>query len=303
MPRIELDNLPVRTGSAYPAPLDREMQGRSQIRLGDAAGLTQFGVNLVRLDPGAMSSLMHWHEQQDEFLVVTEGRLTLVEESGETALAPGDCCAFPAGVANGHHIVNRSDAPGSFVVVGTRTRSETGWYPGRDLKVRVEGGQMRFERLDGSDPSAPEGPQWVVFDRIDTQLTRALLEGDFGRYRAIVHLPLTIVSPGLRYTLEDEAALEADFRKYHEVLRAQGIVAIRRRVTAIAGRGTDTRDITCTVVLIGAAGPVVEPIETRFRVARHDAVWNLTAVEGSRGHISWARGLAHITPDARFELD
>lgn len=157
MPRI--DSLPVRTGSSYPAPHDGAMAGRSQVRLGDPAGLTQFGANLVRLAPGAMSSLRHWHEEQDEFLVVTEGALTLVEDDGETRLRPGDCCAFPKGVANGHHVVNRSDAPGAFVVVGTRTETETGWYSGLDLKVVVDAAGMRFTRLDGSDPTGPEAPQ------------------------------------------------------------------------------------------------------------------------------------------------
>lgn len=151
MPRIDIDALPVRTGSSYPAPHDAAMEGRSQVRLGDPSGLTQFGVNLVRLAPGAMSSLRHWHETQDEFLVVTEGRLTLVDDSGDTPLATGDCCAFPAGDRNGHHIVNRSDAPGAFIVVGTRTETETGWYPDVDMKVEVSADGMRFLRRDGGE--------------------------------------------------------------------------------------------------------------------------------------------------------
>ncbi|WP_417210113.1 cupin domain-containing protein [Antarctobacter sp.] len=149
MPRIDLDKIPLRTGSSYPAPHDEAMIGRRQQRLGDAAGLTQFGANLVRLAPGAMSSLRHWHERQDEFLVVTEGALTLVDDNGETPLVPGDCCAFPAGDPNGHHILNTSDIEGAFVVIGTRTDRETGWYSDLDLKVEVEGGKMRFLRRDG----------------------------------------------------------------------------------------------------------------------------------------------------------
>lgn len=155
MPKIDLSSLPVVSGSSYPPPHDAAMAGRSTQRLGDASGLTQFGVNLVRLAPGAMSSLRHWHERQDEFLVVTEGALVLVDDHGDTPLRPGDCCAFPAGEANGHHIVNRSDAPGAFVVVGTRTESETGWYSDVDMKVEVAEGRMRFLRRDGAelDPS------------------------------------------------------------------------------------------------------------------------------------------------------
>ncbi|CUH80906.1 cupin domain-containing protein [Tropicibacter naphthalenivorans] len=150
MPKIDLTRLPVLTGSSYPAPHDAAMAGRSQQRLGDAAGLTQFGANLVRLAPGAMSSLRHWHEEQDEFLVVTEGALTLVDDTGETPLSPGDCCAFPKGDRNGHHIVNRSDAEGAFVVIGTRTPTERGHYSDVDMQVTVDAGQMAFTRRDGS---------------------------------------------------------------------------------------------------------------------------------------------------------
>lgn len=155
MPKIDIQNVPTKTGSSYPAPYNAAMAGRSQQRLGDAAGLTQFGANLVRLAPGAMSSLRHWHERQDEFLVVTEGALTLVDDHGETVLVPGDCCAFPAGDPNGHHIVNRSEADGAFVVVGTRTKTETGWYPDHDLKVDVADGTMRFLRRDGGEVTDP----------------------------------------------------------------------------------------------------------------------------------------------------
>ena len=150
MPKIDIAALPSKSGSGYPSPYDRQFDGRHQTRLGDAAGLTQFGVNLVRLDPGAMSSLRHWHERQDEFLVVTEGALTLRDNHGDTALLPGDCAAFPAGDANGHHIMNLSDAPGAFIVMGTRTATETGWYSDVDMKVVIENGQFNFTRRDGS---------------------------------------------------------------------------------------------------------------------------------------------------------
>ncbi len=155
MPKIDIGALPVHTGSSYPAPHDAAVEGRSQKRLGDQAGLTQFGANLVRLEPGAISSLRHWHETQDEFLVVTEGALTLVDDSGDTPLSAGDCCAFPAGDANGHHIVNRSDRGGSFVVVGTRTETETGWYSDVDMKVEVSDGKMRFSRRNGQELDSP----------------------------------------------------------------------------------------------------------------------------------------------------
>ncbi|HMO71872.1 MAG TPA: cupin domain-containing protein, partial [Paracoccaceae bacterium] len=111
MPVIDPAKVPVRTGSIYPAPYAAMMAGRSSLRLGDAAGLTQFGVNLVTLEPGALSSLRHWHLHEDEFVMVTDGECTLIDDDGEHVMRPGDCAAFPAGDANGHHFVNRTGAP------------------------------------------------------------------------------------------------------------------------------------------------------------------------------------------------
>jgi len=150
MPRIDLDKVPVRTGSAYPPPLDAEMVGRSSLRVGDAGGLTQFGANIVILAPGAKSSLRHWHEEQDEFVVMLSGECVLVEDTGEALMRPGDCAAFPAGAANGHHFVNRSDTEARFLVVGTRTPTETAWYSDLDMKVTTDSEGSRFTRKDGS---------------------------------------------------------------------------------------------------------------------------------------------------------
>ncbi len=150
MPKIEIDALPVETGSGYPGHRAALMDGRSQVRLGDVSGLSQFGVNLVRLEPGAVSSLRHWHEEQDEFLVITEGVCTLVDDHGETPLHTGDCAAFPAGDANGHMLQNQSDAPAAFVVVGTRTETETGYYSDEDMKVTMAHGKLAFTKKDGS---------------------------------------------------------------------------------------------------------------------------------------------------------
>lgn len=150
MPKIDIASLPVTTGSGYPKPHDAGFEKRAQTRLGDVSGLTQFGVNLVRLEPGGMSSLRHWHERQDEFLVVTEGALVLVDDTGDTLLEPGDCCAFPAGDENGHHIVNRSDSAGAFIVVGTRTVTERGWYSDVDMRVDVADGEFRFSKRNGA---------------------------------------------------------------------------------------------------------------------------------------------------------
>ncbi len=150
MPKIDLANIPLKTGSNYPAPYAIEMAGRSSQRLGDAAGLTQFGVNITILAPGSRSSLRHWHENQDEFVIVIEGDLTLVDDTGDTPLGPGDCAAFPAGDANGHHIVNKSQSEGRFLVVGTRTETEVGHNSDIDMMVEFKDGAANFTRRDGS---------------------------------------------------------------------------------------------------------------------------------------------------------
>lgn len=151
MPKIDITALPFHHGSGYPAPHNKGFEARHQTALGDPYGITQFGVNLVRLEPGGQSSLRHWHVEQDEFLVVTEGALTLIDDDGETQLEPGDCCAFPANDGNGHHLVNKSQSDAAFVVVGTRTPTETGWYSDVDMKVTVDNGVFTFTRRDGSE--------------------------------------------------------------------------------------------------------------------------------------------------------
>jgi len=151
MPKLDLAEVPVKTASIYPAPYDAMMQGRSSLRLGQAAGLTQYGVNLVSLEPGALSSLRHWHLNEDEFVMAVEGECVLVENEGETVMCPGDCAAFPAGVPNGHHFVNRTDRVAKFLVVGTRAPREEATYSDVDMKVEVEGGKARFTYKDGTD--------------------------------------------------------------------------------------------------------------------------------------------------------
>jgi uncharacterized cupin superfamily protein len=155
MPVIDPDKVPVKTGSIYPEPYAGMMRGRSSLRLGEAGGLTQFGVNLVTLEPGALSSLRHWHLNEDEFVMVTEGECTLVLDAGETVLRPGDCAAFPAGDTDGHHFINRTDRPARFLVVGTKARHEVATYSDVDLRVEVSDGQARFTYRDGTDWSGP----------------------------------------------------------------------------------------------------------------------------------------------------
>ncbi len=155
MPKLDLDRAPVKTGSIYPEPYAAMMKGRSSLRLGDLGGLTQFGANLVILEPGALSSLRHWHRAEDEFVMVTQGECVLVQDAGETVMRAGDCAAFPAGSPDGHHFINRSGAEARFLVVGTKAASETATYSDVDLVLHIEGGKTRYTYKDGSDWTGP----------------------------------------------------------------------------------------------------------------------------------------------------
>ena len=121
----------------------------------DSGGLTQFGANLVSLEPGALSSLRHWHQNEDEFVMVTEGECTLVDDQGEHVMRPGDCAAFPAGDGNGHHFINRTDKVATFLVIGTKAPREVATYADVDLRVEMEGGKARFTYRDGSEFKGP----------------------------------------------------------------------------------------------------------------------------------------------------
>ena len=155
MPVIDRSKIAPRTGSIYPSPYAEMMAGRSSLRLGDAGGLTQFGANLVTLAPGALSSLRHWHQNEDEFVMVTEGVCTLVQDEGETEMRSGDCAAFPAGHTNGHQFVNRTAQVARFLVVGTKARSEVATYSDVDLRVEMGGSKTRFTYKDGTDWVGP----------------------------------------------------------------------------------------------------------------------------------------------------
>lgn len=155
MPKLDLTKVPVKTGSIYPSPYAEMMAGRSSLRLGDAGGLTQFGVNLVMLEPGAVSSLRHWHLNEDEFVMVTEGECVMVQDEGETIMRPGDCAAFPAGSTNGHQFLNRTDKVAKFLVIGTKAPREVATYSDVDMKIEIEGGKARFTYKDGTDWTGP----------------------------------------------------------------------------------------------------------------------------------------------------
>ncbi|CAO3375109.1 cupin domain-containing protein [Azospirillum argentinense] len=132
----------------YPEPFRAAVAGRLRKRLGNPLGITNFGVNLTRLEPGAASALRHWHTRQDEFVYVLEGELTLVTDAGETILRPGMCAGFPAGRPDGHQLVNRSDEPATYLEVGDRSAGDEAHYPDEDL--RYDGVTDLFTHRDGS---------------------------------------------------------------------------------------------------------------------------------------------------------
>ena len=144
MLKIDLSALPVFDQLVYPAGLRAETAGYQQQRVGDAGGLDQFGVNRVVLPPRSRTALRHWHEQQDEFVIVIAGEVVLREEEGETILRGGDCAGFKAGAANGHAFETRSGEPVILFEIGTWTDDETAHYPDVDLCYKKRGTSRTF---------------------------------------------------------------------------------------------------------------------------------------------------------------
>ena len=149
MPKIDIASITPRVGSSYPVAFKEPIVGREKYALGDAAGLTQFGVNLTRLKPGAASSLRHWHENEDELIFVLEGEMVLIEDGGETLLRPGDAAGFKAGVANGHQLVNKFAREALYLEIGTRAPSERAHYPDADLAGQKDERGFRFTKKSG----------------------------------------------------------------------------------------------------------------------------------------------------------
>lgn len=118
MPKIDLDDIEATNRTGYPPPFDKAVEGRWQRPLATTTGLTEFGVRHVVLKPGAWSSQRHWHDGEDEFLVMLDGEAVLVEDTGPAVLRAGDCVAWPKGSTNGHHLRNESDQDCTFFVVG-----------------------------------------------------------------------------------------------------------------------------------------------------------------------------------------
>jgi uncharacterized cupin superfamily protein len=133
MSKIDKTGAPQGSGTRYPPPFDEPCRRRSWLKLGDAAGLTQFGVNLVQLAPGVWSSQRHWHSHEDEFVYVLAGEVVLVTDAGEQTLHVGDCAGFKAGDRNGHCLQNRAASDAEILVVGTRCDEDHGEYPDIDL--------------------------------------------------------------------------------------------------------------------------------------------------------------------------
>ena len=155
MPKIDIDNAPTGHGTGYPEEFAAPCKSRRRWRLGDAVGLDQFGVNLLRLPAGAWSSQRHWHSAEDEFVWVVEGEVVLVEEDGETVLVAGDCAGFKAGVPNGHRIENRSDREAVLLEVGSRRPVEDACdYPDIDM-ILLTGADRYFHRDGTPYPKTP----------------------------------------------------------------------------------------------------------------------------------------------------
>ncbi|MBD1868719.1 cupin domain-containing protein [Cyanobacteria bacterium FACHB-471] len=147
---VDPQNVPISQGSNYPDLFKPRVAGRLKQRLGDAVGLSNFGVNQVTLQPGGRSALRHWHTKQDEFIYVLSGELTLITDAGEQILTAGMAVGFPAGEANGHHLVNRSEQVAVYLEVGDRTPDDQGVYPDDDLVAKHGAQGWVFTRKDGS---------------------------------------------------------------------------------------------------------------------------------------------------------
>jgi uncharacterized cupin superfamily protein len=148
MPKIDIAAVPKRKGSGYPSPFDAPCAERVRQRLGDASGLTDYGINLMHLPPGNWSSQRHWHTHEDEFVYVIEGELTLIEDGGETVLRAGDCAAFPKGSGNGHHLINKSAAVAVYFEVGSRQAADVTFCS--DIDMMSANADGRFVHKDGT---------------------------------------------------------------------------------------------------------------------------------------------------------
>jgi len=147
MPKVDLDAITPSNATGYPDPFHKQVQGRWWRRIAPAAGLTEMGASHVTLNPGAWSSQRHWHDDEDEMVIMLSGRAVLVEDDGERELGTGDVAAWPKGSTNGHHLVNRSDDPCTFIAISAGPHG-TGGYSDIDMVWTSDG---RFCRRDGTE--------------------------------------------------------------------------------------------------------------------------------------------------------
>ena len=148
MPKIQLAAVPERMGVGYPGSFAVLSAHRRRRRLGEAGGLTDFGVNITRLPPGEWSSQRHWHSHEDEFVFVLEGELVLIEDDGETVLCAGDGAAFPKGTGDGHHMINRSERDAVYLEVGSRHPDDITICS--DVDMMSSNADGRFVHKDGT---------------------------------------------------------------------------------------------------------------------------------------------------------
>jgi uncharacterized cupin superfamily protein len=149
MPKIDINKIQPDTATGYPPPFNRAVDGRSRKRLARSAGLSQFGVNICTLKPGAASSQRHWHEKEDELVYVLDGEVVLCEDEGETVLRQGDAAAWKAGAPNGHRMINRSDRDAVFIEVGTRATADRAYYSDIDMMVVRDEKGARYTKKNG----------------------------------------------------------------------------------------------------------------------------------------------------------
>jgi uncharacterized cupin superfamily protein len=149
MPKIDIAKLPVESRSTYPEPFNKVVAGRERKRLGIAAGLDQFGVNLTTLKPGAASSLRHWHEKEDELVYMLEGEVVLIENESETVLKTGDAAGFKANIRNGHHLINKSARDAVYLEIGTRSKHERAEYSEVDMVMTRDDTGGHYSHKDG----------------------------------------------------------------------------------------------------------------------------------------------------------
>jgi uncharacterized cupin superfamily protein len=148
--KLDPKSIAPRTATVYPPVFAGAVRGREKRALGDFFGLTQYGVNLTTLAPGAWSSHRHWHEKEDEFIFVVEGEITLIDDAGEHLLKPGMCAGFKAGVANGHHLANKTKTPVTYLEIGSRAALERAHYPDVDMLFEKDGAKTTVTRRNGA---------------------------------------------------------------------------------------------------------------------------------------------------------